>query len=267
MKTATATTEKRNFSKIDQSGTDPNRYASISNPEEASYYTDENGNEQKSLIPGLKVNVSTVERIAMVAAGSYLLYKALSGKKKSIPQSIAGGTMLMRGISGYCPIYDAVDKTGKLSGTNVNIRTSISVNRPVDEVYKFWRNLENLPLFMKHLSSVNEIDNLKSEWTATGPKGIGKLSWKAEILMDEPGKKLSWHSLPGSTVDNAGKVVFSETGTNKTDLDITISYHAPLGIAGEAAAKLLNPLFEKMLKNDIENFKNHIEVEHYQIAN
>lgn len=256
MKTATAS--KRNFSKIDHSGTDPNRYASISNSDEAGYYTSEN-DRKNSLVPGLKVNVGTVERIAMVAAGSYLLYKALSGRKKSIPQSIAGGAMLARGISGYCPVYDVAEKSGKLRGANVNIRTSITVNRSVDDVYDFWRNLENLPLFMKHLSSVNEIDNLKSEWTAKGPGGIGSISWKAEILMDEPGRVLSWHSLPGSTVDNAGKVVFSEAGSNQTDLDVTISYHAPLGVAGQAAAKLLNPLFEKMVKSDIENFKNHIE--------
>lgn len=261
MKTATAPS-KRNFSKIDHSGTDPNRYASITSPDEANFFTNDKHNG-KSLIPGLKVNISTVERIAMVAAGSYILYKALSGPKKSIPQSIAGGTMLLRGVSGYCPVYDAVDKSGKLSGRNVNIRTSITVARPVNEVYEFWRKLENLPLFMKHLESVNELDNLKSEWTAKGPGGIGTLRWKAEILMDEPGRVLSWHSLPGSTIDNAGKVVFSETGTNQTDLDVTISYHAPLGLAGEAAAKLLNPIFERMVKSDIENFKTHIEAKQH----
>jgi len=258
MKTAAETT-KRNFSKIDRTGTDPNRYASISNPEEAQQYDSEKDNNSKNLIPGLKVNVSTVERIAMIAAGSYFLYKAISGKNKSILKGIAGGTMLARGISGYCPVYDAVEKSGKLSGNNVNIRTSLQIDKQVNEVYDFWRNLENLPKFMSHLSSVKEIDNLKSEWTAKGPAGIGSLTWKAEILMDEPGKVLSWHSLPGSTVDNAGKITFKETGYNSTELEVVISYHAPLGIAGETAAKLLSPIFQKFVKSDIENFKKYIE--------
>lgn len=258
MKTVTETS-KRNFSKIDAAGTDPNRYASISNPTEVEQYHKESDARKDSLIPGLKVNVSTVERIAMVAAGSYLLYKALSGRKKSIPQSIAGGTMLARGISGYCPVYDAVEKSAKLSGSNINIRTSLQIDKPVNEVYAIWRKLENLPKFMKHLSSVKELDSLTSEWTAKGPGGIGSTTWKAEILMDEPGKVLSWHSLPGSTVDNAGKVAFREIGENNTEIDVTISYHAPLGVAGEAAAKLLNPLFEKFVKSDIQNFRNYIE--------
>src|SRR5690606_22978029 len=91
--------------------------------------------------------------------------------------------------------------------------------------------------------------------------GIGQVSWKAQILMDEPGEMLSWCSLPGSTIDNAGKIVFKEVGYNQTEIDVTISYHAPLGVAGEAAAKLLNPMFEKMVVSDIESLKVYLEKE------
>jgi uncharacterized membrane protein len=260
-------TSKKPFSKIDASGTDPNRYASISNDEEAEHFRKtKDRSKEKSIIPGLEINVGKVERILMVAAGSYLLYKALSGKNKSVPQSIAGGTMLFRGISGYCPIYDAVEKSGKLKGSNVNIRTSITINKPPMEVYTFWRNLENLPLFMKHLESVTETDHLNSEWKAKGPGGIGQVSWKAQILMDERGKMLSWHSLPGSTIDNAGKVLFKDSGDGQTEVDVTLSYHAPLGIAGEAAAKLINPLFEKMVRRDIESLKAYLESRAFSLS-
>lgn len=252
------TSEKRNFSKRDTTGTDPNRYANFSVEDaEKSTHAPSTCN---SLIPGVEANVGTIERILMVAAGGYLLYNGLSGKNKSVAQSIAGGTMLARGISGYCPVYDAVGKGGKMKSSNVNIRTSVSINKPVNEVYDFWRNLENLPKFMQHLETVAEKDKVTSHWTATGPGGVGKLSWDAHILMDERGKMLSWHSLPDSTVDNAGKVVFKDNGYGGTDLDVTISYHAPLGVAGEVAAKLLNPFFEKMVKSDIQSLKTYMEM-------
>ena len=77
--------------------------------------------------------------------------------------------------------------------------------------------------------------------------------------MEERGRVLSWQSLPGSTVDNAGKVVFKQKGSASTELEVTISYHVPLGTAGEAAAKLVNPLFERMVKSDIENLKTYLE--------
>lgn len=249
--------ETRNFSKRDASGTDPNRYATYS--EEECSKTLNSDCPPNSLIPGVKANVSMIERILMVAAGGYLLYNGLSRKNKSVAQSLAGTTMLARGIVGYCPVYDAVDKSKSLKSSNVNIRTSVSIDRPVNEVYDFWRKLENLPKFMQHLEKVVEKDNITSHWTAKGPGGIGRLNWDANILMDERGKMLSWHSLPNSTVDNAGKVLFKDNGTGGTDLDVTISYHAPLGVAGEAAAKLLNPFFEKMVKADIQNLKAFLE--------
>lgn len=47
-----------------------------------------------------------------------------------------------------------------------------------------------------------------------------------------------------------------------TEIEATISYHAPLGNAGETAAKLLNPYFEKLAESDIMNFKSYLESAH-----
>lgn len=250
--------KKRNFSKRDSSGTDPNRYANFSM--EDGILIMQNPKVTRSLVPGLEANISSIERIIMVATGSYLLYSGLSGNKKNIMQSITGSALLLRGIAGYCPAYDAMGKGGKMKSTNVNIRTCITIDKPVEEVYRFWRNLENLPKFMQHLDAVVEKDKVTSHWTASGPGGIGKISWEAHILMDEKGKMLSWHSLPDSKIDNSGKVLFNDNGMGGTELNVAISYHAPLGIAGEAAAKLLNPFFERMVKSDIESLKTYLEI-------
>lgn len=220
-----------------------------------SVFTKQNQPAKKAL---LKNNVSTLERVLMVTSGAYLLYNALSKETKSIPQAGAGGAMLLRGISGYCPVYDAADHLMHDKSSNVNIRINSVINRPVNEVYAFWRNLENLPKFMNHLDSVQAVNSTRSEWTAKGPGGIGKISWNAEIIRDEKDKLLSWNSIEGSSIKNAGKVVFKSKGKG-TELEVTISYHAPLGIAGESAAKLLNPYFEKLVKDDISNLKVYLE--------
>lgn len=111
---------------------------------------------------------------------------------------------------------------------------------------------------MNHLESVKPLSYTTSKWTAKGPAGIGKLTWKAEIVKDEKERLISWNSLPDSSLKNTGKVVFrpNEQGT---EIIVTISYHAPLGVAGESAAKLLNPYFEKLVKDDIMNFKTYLE--------
>ncbi|SHG30889.1 SRPBCC family protein [Flavobacterium defluvii] len=206
----------------------------------------------------LKKNVSALERILMITSGAYLVYDALSHENKNITKASAGSAMLLRGISGYCPVYDAAEHLMNDKASNVNIRINSVINKPVSEVYAFWRNLENLPKFMNHLDSVKTITPSISEWTAKGPAGIGKLSWKAEIIKDEKDKLLSWNSLNDASIKNAGKIIFKPKG-NATELDVTISYHAPLGVAGESAAKLLNPYFEKLVKDDISNLKYYLE--------
>ncbi len=247
--------QKQSFSKYDPSGTDPNRYASVSNKKEADEYL----HGKKSVVPGLRVNIGKTERILMIAAGSYLLYRALKKKDdKKVLEGITAGTMLFRGISGYCPAYDVINKANILKGGDLNITIPLSINKPVSEVYHAWRQLENLPLFMKHLDSVTVIDGQKSEWKAKVPGGIGKLTWNAEILMDEPNELLSWHSLPGAAINNTGKVKFMGNG-GSTDIEVTLSYHAPMGAAGEVAARLFNPVFVKMVQKDIEGFKEYME--------
>ncbi|MEO7976033.1 SRPBCC family protein [Flavobacterium sp.] len=213
---------------------------------------------QNSILPKIKKNVSTLERIAMITSGGYLLYKGLSQENKSVTKIGSGGAMLLRGISGYCPVYDAVDHLKNDKSSNVNIRVNSFIEKPINEVYNFWRDFENLPKFMTHLESVRPLSYTTSKWTAKGPAGIGKLSWKAEIIKDEKDRLISWNSLPDSLIKNAGKVVFRPSG-NGTEIIVTISYHAPLGVAGESAAKLLNPYFEKLVREDLINFKTYLE--------
>jgi uncharacterized membrane protein len=208
-----------------------------------------------------KSNISTAERLLMAASGAYILYNGLNRKEKSLAQSGVGGAMLLRGITGYCPVYDVMEHLKKDKSQNVNIRVNSVINKPISEVYAFWRNLENLPKFMNHLQSVKSINHTISEWTAKGPAGIGRLSWKAEIVKDEKEKLLSWNSLPESSIENTGKVVFKPKG-KATELDITISYRAPLGVLGEGAAKLLNPYFQKIVNDDILNLKEYLESRH-----
>lgn len=216
-------------------------------------------------LPTPEKNISDLERIVSVLGGCYLLYDSLKNKR-SIPEIGAAGFMFFRGISGYCPASQAGAKllnrsndTRRSSGTNVNIHTRLIVNRPVDEVYNFWRHLGNLPLFMEHLESVTVLGPTHSEWKAKLPGGIGTVSWNAEIVREEPHRYISWRSLSGSTIQNVGKVQFKDAGELGTLVHIVFSYHAPLGIAGEEIAKLLNPVFEKMVRKDVMGFKRYME--------
>jgi uncharacterized membrane protein len=211
------------------------------------------------------VNVGDNERVVSAALGAFILSSGLSNllkhPMKGLLKTAIGGALLYRGVSGNCPVYTSMGKTrGSARTQAVNIRTTLTVNKPKDEVYAFWRKLENLPLFMKHLASVTEIDSKHSHWEASLPGNIAKIKWNAEIVKEEEGSMIGWQSISNSMVNNAGKVVFNEAEDGQgTDLDVVISYHPPAGEIGSGVARLLNAYFEKMVRQDVMNFKDYIE--------
>lgn len=207
------------------------------------------------------INVSKSERIISVLAGSYFLYRALTREPKQYAVAAPAALLIYRGVTGHCPGYAAIGK-GRLPDTahNINIETFATVNKPADTVYAFWRRLENLPSFMTHLKSVTQQTTNKSKWEAYIPGGLGtSISWEAEIVKDIPGKQISWNSIEGSTIHNAGKVIFEDARNQETKIHVVISYQAPLGAAGEKVLSLFTPTFEKMIQSDIRNFKEYIE--------
>lgn len=209
------------------------------------------------------INVSKTGRIISAAAGAALVYAGLHdvGKQPltSLGRLLVGGYLLYRGISGNCPLQAIVeDKLHTRHARAVNIRTSMVVNAPIADVYAYWRQLDHLPAFMGHLHDVELLDDKRSHWTV---KLVGDLAleWDAEIVDEVENDFFGWRSLNGSAVSNAGKVRFRETPEGGTEVFVTISYRPPAGYAGAGLARLLNPAFAKLVRDDVKNFKQHME--------
>jgi uncharacterized membrane protein len=211
------------------------------------------------------INVDWQERVLSAGVGGYLFAAGLRNLTKrpikGLLQTAIGGFLLYRGSSGNCPVYTSIGKSSDAQhATSVNIRTSMIVNKPRNEVYQFWRRLENLPKFMKHLLSVRELDAKRSHWEAVIPGNLGTLKWDAEVVKEREGEFIGWQSLPNATIENAGKVEFRDIdGGQGTELDVTISYRPPAGQIGSGIASLLNPVFEKLIRQDIMSFKEYAE--------
>lgn len=212
------------------------------------------------------INVSWPERMISTTIGALLFTNGVGNlfrrPSSALLKTVLGGYLMYRGASGNCALYSLLGNNteGQVHSGSVNVRTTMVVNKPKQEVYQFWRNLENLPLFMKHLKSVKEDDNKTSHWEALMPGNLGIVKWEANIVEDEENKKIAWQSTAESMIENAGKVVFEEAlGGQGTKLDIIISYRPPAGDLGRGIANMLNPVVERYIREDVANFKSHIE--------
>src|SRR5256885_17190385 len=123
------------------------------------------------------VNVHPLERMVSVIGGGALAVSGLRKGRSGIVQMITGAAMIERGVTGQCHIYRALGlRTASTAAhtslpyeLGVRARAAVTIDHPRDQIFEFWRELENLPRFMQHLVSVDRIDSLRSHWVAKGP--------------------------------------------------------------------------------------------------
>lgn len=197
------------------------------------------------------VNVGSAERFASALLGGFLALKA--AKKGGLLRTLAGGYLIYRGATGHCGVYRAAGiNTAESRG--IVLDETVTVNRPVSEVYGFWRNLENLPEFMEHLSEVKVIDGKRSHWVAAVPGGI-RIEWDSEIVGEHENEYIAWQSLPYSDIDTRGSVEFSEApGHRGTVVRVRMAYNLP-GIGTAAVTRLLEHITFRQLRGELLRFK------------
>jgi uncharacterized membrane protein len=206
-----------------------------------------------------------MERKASMVGGAALAASGLAQltHKKILPglaMMAAGSMFLYRGKTGHCNVYEkmGVDTAGA-DVNGLTVEKVMTINRQPREVYDFWHNFENLPKFMKHLDTVQTIGTTKSHWKAHGPGNIS-VEWDAELTEDQPGRRISWHSLENSDIPNQGNVEFNEAPAGRgTELKVKIQYFPPGGTAGKVAAKILHGLNEKQVEEDMRRLKQILE--------
>lgn len=141
----------------------------------------------------------------------------------------------------------------------LHVAKSITINRPRQEVYEFWRGFERLPEFMIHLQSVTTTADGRSHWVVKAPGG--SVEWDAEVTDDRPGELLAWESLDGSDVPNRGTVTFADApGDRGTELHVALQYDPPgFSSSGAVVAKMFGEEPSQQLTDDLRRFKQVME--------
>jgi uncharacterized membrane protein len=189
---------------------------------------------------------------------------ALYGLRRSLgPLALlaGGGALIYRGLTGHCAVYNALQlsTTSDATGPDRSLEAALTVHKPAADVYRFWRRLENHPRFATHLESVVSTGEKRSHWVAQTPMQQS-IEWDAEIIEERENALLSWRSLPGADIENAGTVRFRELPNGRgTEVRLRLQYSPPAGRAGRAAARLFKSLTAQQLQEDLRRCKQIIE--------
>ncbi|HWG76492.1 MAG TPA: SRPBCC family protein [Steroidobacteraceae bacterium] len=146
----------------------------------------------------------------------------------------------------------------------VEISLSVGIDRSADELYRFWRDMTNLPRFMSSVREVRPLDGLPPEqarrwhWTATAPAGL--LQWESEIIEERPAELISWRSRSGTPLASEGTVHFSAALNGAgTLVRLRTRYTGASGAATATVARLLRQLPRQQMKAELRRFKQLIE--------
>jgi uncharacterized membrane protein len=143
----------------------------------------------------------------------------------------------------------------------VDIQKTMHIDAPLEQVFAFWSNYENFPLFMSHVREVEDLGGGRSRWSVSGPGGV-PIEWHAVLTEQVPDSVIAWRSEPGSMLENAGVIRFSRSSDTATRVDLRFCYHPPAGGAGQAVVELLGSDPRTKLNEDHGRMKSLLEATH-----
>jgi uncharacterized membrane protein len=179
---------------------------------------------------------------------------------------LAGAALAYRGYSGHCSVYQSLGMTSAEhenqssipSGQGIKIEEAVTILKPAEELFRFWRQLENLPQVMRHLVSVQDLGGNRSRWVAKGL--ASNVQWDAEIITERPNELIGWRSLEESEVATAGSVHFKPAPGNRgTEVRVVLSYNPPAGRVGHVLAWLAGRDPATEVREDLRTFKRLME--------
>ncbi len=172
---------------------------------------------------------------------------------------LAGGLIVVGAGLAYAAAKAIKNASVEEVARDAHVETSIMIDKSPEQLYAFWRDFKNLPLFMKHLESVVSLDNGRTHWVAKGIGGI-KVEWDAEIYNEIENELIAWRSVDNADVVNAGSVRFQAAPTGHgTYVRVTLNYNPPAGSVGASLAQLLGTEPGQLIKEELRRFKQLVE--------
>ncbi|MBD2210696.1 SRPBCC family protein [Nostoc linckia FACHB-104] len=197
---------------------------------------------------------SEAERWAsLIGGGAMVLMGLKQGSLRGALTALAGGGLIYQGVTKQSTIQQAQEIVGM--SKPIKVEKTVTINKPAEELYRFWHDFEKLPTFMKHLKSVKVYDDKRSHWIANAPLG-NSVEWDANILEDRENQFISWASVEGADVDNSGFVRFQKApGDRGTEVKVVLEYNPPGGALAAVFAKLFGEEPEQQIGDDLRRFK------------
>jgi uncharacterized membrane protein len=129
-----------------------------------------------------------------------------------------------------------------------SIEATVSIHRPVEEVFSFYRDFRNLPSFLGDVMAVEPISPTTSRWTVQGPLGI-RVVWRIRVTEETPNRLIRYETIAPPGLRTTWEIRFA-SGNEAENTEIRETLKAPFGKLGRAALALVGkPPAEEVASN------------------
>lgn len=177
-------------------------------------------------------------------------YGYFRGGVRGLALCALGGALLARATANE-------NLAALVKGKGIYVEKMLRVEAPVEQVFAYWRNLENFPQWMSHVREVRYIGGDRFHWTVDGPAGV-PVEWDAELLNVSDNREMTWRSVEGSEVEHTGRVRFEPDGAGSR-VHVQMRYAPPGGVIGHAIAKAFGTDPKSEMDEDLARLKSLIE--------
>lgn len=206
---------------------------------------------QGSVAAWRRENWSPAQRALAGAFGMGLAaYGYFRGGLRGFALTALGGTVLARATSNE-------NIATLVRGKDIYVEKTVRIDSPVEQVYAYWRNLENMPQWMSHVREVGYLGGDRYHWVVDGPAGK-PAEWDAELLNVVENREMTWRSVEGSQVETTGRVRFEPDGAG-TRVHVQMRYAPPGGVIGHMVAKAFGVDPKSEMDDDLARMKNAVE--------
>lgn len=188
--------------------------------------------------------------LAGAAGASLATYGYFRGGLKGFAMCLLGGALVARATANE-------QLAALVGGRGIYVERTLQVNAPVEQLFAYWRNLENLPQWMSHVREVRYVGGDRYHWVVDGPAGL-PVEWDAELLNVVENREMTWRSVEGSDVEHVGRVRFEQDAAGSR-IHVQLKYMPPGGVLGHAVAKAFGTDPASELDDDLTRMKGAVE--------
>jgi uncharacterized membrane protein len=137
------------------------------------------------------------------------------------------------------------------------IEARVTIQRAVEDVFRFYRDFRNLPRFLGDVMAVEPIGPATSQWTIQGPLGL-RTNWTINVTEERANELISYETVASMGLRTYWEIHFAQ-GSAADQTEVREVMKPPLGILGRAALALIGKFPAEEVSSNLHRLKELME--------